>query len=158
MSIKSTINWFQVAFWIVLVEIIGMGSALLSGNIRAMYKSLTLPPFSPSGVVFGIVWPILYLLIGIAGYIIWNDRQNNQINVYLFLGQLLLNFIWTIVFFTGDMFTIGFILIAVMDIIVAYLIRRVMPISQIAGWVLVPYLAWLLFATYLAAGVAMLNQ
>ncbi|GAA3191626.1 TspO/MBR family protein [Lentilactobacillus kefiri] len=158
MSIKSTINWFEVAFWIVLVEIIGMGSALLSGNIRAMYNSLTLPPFSPSGVVFGIVWPILYLLIGIAGYIIWNDRQNNQINVYLFLGQLLLNFIWTIVFFTGDMFTIGFILIAVMDIIVADLIRRMMPLSQIAGWVLVPYLAWLLFATYLAAGVAMLNQ
>jgi len=63
-SIKSTINWFEVAFWIVLVEIIGMGSALLSGNIRAMYNSLTLPPFSPSGVVFGIVWPILYLLIG----------------------------------------------------------------------------------------------
>jgi len=157
-SIKSTINWFEVAFWIVLVEIIGMGSALLSGNIRAMYNSLTLPPFSPSGVVFGIVWPILYLLIGIAGYIIWNDRQNNQINVYLFLGQLLLNFIWTIVFFTGDMFTIGFILIAVMDIIVADLIRRMMPLSQIAGWVLVPYLAWLLFATYLAAGVAMLNQ
>nr|WP_279592792.1 tryptophan-rich sensory protein [Lentilactobacillus kefiri] len=141
-----------------MVEIIGMGSALLSGNIRAMYNSLTLPPFSPSGVVFGIVWPILYLLIGIAGYIIWNDRQNNQINVYLFLGQLLLNFIWTIVFFTGDMFTIGFILIAVMDIIVADLIRRMMPLSQIAGWVLVPYLAWLLFATYLAAGVAMLNQ
>jgi len=83
-SIKSTINWFEVAFWIVLVEIIGMGSALLSGNIRAMYNSLTLPPFSPSGVVFGIVWPILYLLIGIAGYIIWNDRQNNQINVYYF--------------------------------------------------------------------------
>jgi len=56
------------------------------------------------------------------------------------------------------MFTIGFILIAVMDIIVADLIRRMMPLSQIAGWVLVPYLAWLLFATYLAAGVAMLNQ
>ncbi len=74
------------------------------------------------------------------------------------MGQLLLNFIWTIVFFTGDMFTIGFILIAVMDIIVADLIRRMMPLSQIAGWVLVPYLAWLLFATYLAAGVAMLNQ
>ncbi|MEE8823282.1 TspO/MBR family protein [Lentilactobacillus sunkii] len=158
MSIRSTINWFQVAVWIVLVEIIGMASALFSGNIRAMYNSLTLPPLSPSGVVFGIVWPILYLLIGIAGYIIWNDRQNNQMNVYLFFGQLLLNFIWTIVFFTGNMFTIGFILIAVMDIIVAYLIRRVFPISKVAGWVLVPYLTWLLFATYLAVGVAMLNH
>lgn len=158
MSIRSTINWFQVAIWIVLVEIIGMASALLSGNIRAMYNSLTLPPLSPSGVVFGIVWPILYLLIGIAGYIIWDNRQNNQMNVYLFMGQLLLNFIWTIIFFTGNMFTIGFILIAVMDIIVAYLIRRVFPISKVAGWVLVPYLVWLLFATYLAVGVAMLNR
>lgn len=55
MSSRSNINWFQVTIWILLVEIIGMASALLSGNIREMYHSLTLPAFSPSGGVFGIV-------------------------------------------------------------------------------------------------------
>lgn len=80
MSSRSNINWFQVTIWILLVEMIGMASALLSGNIREMYHSLTLPAFSPSGGVFGIVWPILYLFIGIVGYITWQNRQTHVMN------------------------------------------------------------------------------
>jgi tryptophan-rich sensory protein len=79
-----------------------------------MYHSLTLPAFSPSGGVFGIVWPILYLFIGIVGYITWQNRQTHVVNATLFLAQLLLNFLWTIVF-------------------VALLIKRSLPISQTAA-------------------------
>jgi|UPI000704D391 tryptophan-rich sensory protein len=133
MSSRSNINWFQVTIWILLVEMIGMASALLSGNIREMYHSLTLPAFSPSGGVFGIVWPILYLFIGIVGYITWQNRQTHVVNATLFLAQLLLNFLWTIVFFNGSLFTIGVIIILVMDIVVALLIKRSLPISQTAA-------------------------
>lgn len=92
------------------------------------------------------------------GYITWQNRQTHVVNATLFLAQLLLNFLWTIIFFNGSLFTIGVIIILVMDIVVALLIKRSLPISQTAAWLLVPYLAWLLFATYLATGVALLNH
>ncbi|EHO46155.1 hypothetical protein FC98_GL002345 [Lentilactobacillus kisonensis DSM 19906 = JCM 15041] len=70
----------------------------------------------------------------------------------------MLNFVWTIVFFNGSLFVIGLIIIIVMDIMVASLMYRLLPTNKITTWLLGPYLAWLLFAPYLAGGVALLNH
>lgn len=158
MTNNAKINWLSLATWIILVEAMGLLSVQLSGDIKGLYNALSLPPLSPSGVVFGIVWPVLYLFIGIVGYLLWSDRRKNLVNLSFFLGQLLLNFVWTIVFFNGSLFVIGLIIIVVMDIMVASLMYRLLPTMKVATWLLSPYLAWLLFATYLAGGVALLNH
>ncbi|GHP14577.1 tryptophan-rich sensory protein [Lentilactobacillus fungorum] len=157
MAIQTRINYVKLVFWVILVEAIGFLSSQLSGDIRAVYQSLSLPAFSPPGVVFGIVWPILYVLIGISGYAIWNSRKAHPELLWLFLTQLFLNFIWTIVFFSGSLLITGLIIIVIMDIIVSMLMIKVHPVNPVAAWLLVPYLLWLAFATYLAAGVAVLN-
>ncbi|EHO51656.1 TspO/MBR family protein [Lentilactobacillus kisonensis] len=157
MATQTKINYLKLVLWIIFVEAVGILSSQLSGNIKTVYNSLKLPIFSPPGVVFGIVWPILYLFIGISGYIIWQTRKKYPDTLWLFLSQLFLNFIWTIVFFSGSLLTTGFIIILIMDIIVVILITKVSPVNQTAGWLLVPYLIWLLFATYLAGGFAVLN-
>ncbi|GEP72815.1 TspO MBR family protein [Lentilactobacillus rapi DSM 19907 = JCM 15042] len=158
MTNNAKINWLSLATWIILVEAMGLLSAQLSGDIKGLYNALSLPPLSPSGAVFGIVWPVLYLFIGIVGYLLWSDRRKNLVNLSFFLGQLLLNFVWTIVFFNGSLFVIGLIIIVAMDIMVASLMYRLLSSMKIATWLLSPYLAWLLFATYLAGGVALLNH
>ena len=105
MQIKRNINWFHLILSIVVVELIGSLSGLLAGNIKSIYTSLKLPPLSPPAAVFGPVWIILYLLIGVAGYLVIKDttsRTQKTINLSLFGSQLLLNFIWSIVFFGGN--------------------------------------------------------
>ena len=87
MQIKRNINWFHLILSIVVVELIGSLSGLLAGNIKGIYTSLKLPPLSPPAAVFGPVWIILYLLIGVAGYLSSKTRhrvpQKPSISVFL---------------------------------------------------------------------------
>lgn len=96
---KRSLNWILLIASIIVVELVGSLSGILSGDIKAIYNNLTLPPLAPPDFIFGIVWPILYLMIGIVGYLILRDRTNaRQNNLILFISQLVLNFIWSIIF------------------------------------------------------------
>ncbi|WP_054645489.1 TspO/MBR family protein [Secundilactobacillus oryzae] len=142
------------------VEGIGFLSSVLSGDIKAIYHSLVLPPFSPPDYLFGIVWPVLYLLIAISGYLLFINVSPGTLqkaNLIKFLMQLLLNFAWSIVFFQFELFWAGLIIILVMDIIVAMSIKPFYVTNKFSGYSFSIYLLWLLFATYLTVGVAILN-
>jgi translocator protein len=157
---KRNINWFHLILSIVVVELIGSLSGLLAGNIRGIYTSLKLPPLSPPAAVFGPVWIILYLLIGVAGYLVIKDttsRTQKTINLSLFGSQLLLNFIWSIVFFGGNSYWLGLIIIIVLDLVVLACILAFRNVNKLAAYLFVPYFVWILFATYLTLGVAMMN-
>lgn len=160
MQTKRNINWFHLILSIVVVELIGSLSGLLAGNIRGIYTSLKLPPLSPPAAVFGPVWIILYLLIGVAGYLVIKDttsRTQKTINLSLFGSQLLLNFIWNIVFFGGNSYWLGLIIIIVLDLVVLACILAFRNVNKLAAYLFVPYFVWILFATYLTLGVAMMN-
>ncbi|WP_057896127.1 TspO/MBR family protein [Liquorilactobacillus oeni] len=157
---KRIHNLFYLLLAIILVEFIGFLSALFAGNIKQAYHNLTLPPLSPPDSLFGIVWPFLYLLIGISGYMIFfknMPRKTKVISGTLYFLQLSINFIWSIVFFGRNNYWQGFLWIIVLDLLVLSYILYLRNRNRIAAILFYPYFIWILFATYLSFGVAILN-
>lgn len=146
--------------FIVGIEIIGGLSGFFAGNIKEIYNNLILPPLAPPDYLFGIVWPILYALIAIAAYLIFynlkNQKSDSQIALFYFRIQLILNFIWSIIFFKGY-FWLGVIIILLLDFIVYLCIIKFSKINRLSSFFLIPYFIWIVFATYLSISVAILN-
>lgn len=151
-------NWLELLIFVVIIEATGFLSSFLSGNIRPEYMRLIKPPFAPPGLVFGIVWPILYASMGIAVYRVFNHHSKASKYALLWFGiQLFLNFCWSIVFFRFELFWAAVAIIVALDVTVAYTIYLFGKIDKIAQWLMIPYLLWIIFATYLNIGFAILN-
>ncbi|GEL16068.1 TspO/MBR family protein [Pediococcus cellicola] len=160
METKRTFRWKAFLLFVVGVQILGSLSGLFAGNIKAVYNALSLPPLAPPDYLFGIVWPLLYLLIAISGYLIYQSIafKGEKVTSYiLFAVQLALNFAWSIVFFAGNYYWAGVVIVVLLDLVVLSCVLQYYKINKAASLLLVPYLIWILFATYLSIGVAILN-
>jgi tryptophan-rich sensory protein len=102
------------------------------------------------------VWSVLYLMIGVAGWLLWRAGGWDRV-LWLWTAQLLLNLAWTPLFFAADLYTVALVEIVVLAAAVALLIAWSWRRSRVAAWLLVPYLAWVCFATALNAGIVVLN-
>jgi benzodiazapine receptor len=124
------------------------------------YQSLIKPPLNPPGWVFGPVWSTLYLLMGISLFIVWerHDQPGATVAVGVFGAQLILNAAWSPAFFTLQSPGLALAIIIPMLILIALSIVLFRRVSPLAGWLLVPYLAWVSFATYLNASIWWLNR
>lgn len=145
---------------LVIAEGVGFLSGLLSGDISAVYQSLNKPPLSPPGKLFPIVWVILYALMAVAAYLVYREDGDPQEKYFALRGywmQLLINFVWPIVFFRFEAFGAAAWMLAGLLFLVWDCFLRFRRIKPIAGYLLLPYLAWLLFALYLNAGTVILN-
>ena len=155
------INLKKLIIAIAIPELVGFLSAIITGNIGETYKNFKSPPLSPPGIIFPIVWAILYGLMGIASYIIFEEvkgRQKEQKQALSFYGaQLAVNFIWPIIFFKLKAYTAAVFVIFILLILVIITALKFKNLNKTAFWLLVPYIIWLLFATYLNIGVAVLN-
>ncbi|MBE6148871.1 MAG: tryptophan-rich sensory protein [Firmicutes bacterium] len=120
------------------------------------YQIINKPPFSPPGIVFPIVWSILYILMGISLYAIIKDKCNKK-SINLFLAQLLINLIWPFLFFNFELYYFSALWILILIYYVYLMTRNFLSIKKIAGYLQFPYLIWLIFALYLNLGVAFLN-
>ena len=112
------------------------------------YASLNKPSWNPPGWIFGPVWTALYLMMAVAAWLVWRrDRWRQPLGFYLM--QLLLNAAWTPVFFGAR--EIGWALVVIIALWVAILLTLLafLRVSKPAGWLLMPYLAWVSFATIL---------
>ncbi|MBQ8927126.1 MAG: tryptophan-rich sensory protein [Oscillospiraceae bacterium] len=145
--------------FIIGTELVGAVSAILSGGeFSEFYKTLNAPPLSPPTWLFPIAWGILYALMGWSAYLIYDSEHQNRRGALVLYGvQLFLNFMWSIVFFRfrsllGAVITIVLLLIAVL--LMAGAFYRIRPKAGILN---LPYLLWLVFATYLAIGNYVLN-
>lgn len=157
---KQKIHWWNLAISIVAAELVGTLSALLSGNYSGEYQALHQPPLSPPGWVFPVVWGILYALMGISAYLIYQsdaDPGRKKRALWVYAAQLFVNFSWSIVFFRFQAFWLSVIVILILDILVIATMVLFGRIRKAAAYFLIPYLLWLLFATYLDIGVAVLN-
>jgi len=152
-------EWITLVIFILIIEAIDYLSSMLSGDISAAYNLLIKPPFSPLGIVFGIVWPILYALLGAAGYLIYRENsEESSSQVFMwYLIQLLLNFSWSIIFFRFQAYWAALLVLILMDIITAYIIFKSRKINKYASLLMIPYLIWILYATYLNLGFALLK-
>ncbi len=160
---KNAINWWLVAGCGLLAEGVGFASNMLCGDVKGFYSSLLLPPLSPPGWVFGVVWSVLYLVMGgVAGWLICLDKEKyapwRKRAITWYWWQLLVNFCWSPVFFGLKNFTLAIMIVLVLVAMNFWLTYCIGKIDKKVAWLTVPYLCWLVFAAYLTVGVGMLNM
>ena len=152
-------KWAPYIVSILIALAVGGLGALLTMNSMDIYGELNQPPLSPPAFLFPIVWSILYTLMGVSSAIIYksNDlEKNDALKIYAF--QLIVNFLWTLIFFNMRQFLFSFIWLVLLDILVVVMIVKFYRISPLAGLLQIPYLIWILFATYLNIGIYLLNR
>lgn len=140
-----------------LLPIVGgaLVGLIISGYMN--YGDMVKPPLSPPSYIFPIVWTILYILMGISYFVATKDKENNKELDQIYLLQLLVNFMWPIIFFVLKMYFTAFLWIILLLILVIVMIKELLKINKISGYLQIPYLIWLLFATYLNIGIFLLN-
>jgi len=158
----TAINWWWVIGCALLAEVVGFASNLLCGDVKGFYVSLHLPPLSPPGWLFGVVWAVLYAVMGgLAGWLVSNQKLQNhhyyKRAVYLYWAQLAVNFCWSPIFFRWHNFPLAVIVVLVLVAMNFYLTYCLSKIHKTAAYLTIPYLAWLLFASYLTVGVCLMN-
>lgn len=144
--------------WAIPLAVGGLAT-LLSGGTD-LYQTINQPPLSPPGWVFPLVWTALYILMGEASYrVLTSDADKGAIKRALIAYgvQLLLNFLWPLLFFGGQMYLASFILLIVLWIAIFITNRWFSQIDETAGDLMLPYLLWVTFAGYLNLGVFLLN-
>lgn len=142
-------------------ELVGiLGSIFTVSAIPNWYATLNKPFFSPPNWIFGPVWTVLYALMGMSFYLIWKlDWKKKKIKtagIYFFI-QLGLNFIWTPIFFGLKSPLIALFVIMAMWVFILLTIIKFYTLNKFAAYLLIPYLAWVSFATILNAAIVLLN-
>ena len=152
-------KWTNVLLWIVGTELVGALSAMLAGgNFSAFYQSLNEPPLSPPGWLFAVMWGILYALMGISAFLIWESASFRKKTALILYGaQHFANFLWSPVFFGLRSLVGAAIVVVAMLILVIAMIVAFFRIRRSAAYLNIPYLLWTMFATYLTVGVLVLN-
>ena len=140
--------------------LVGAAAGLLTRNSMEVFEGLRQPPFAPPGILFPIVWTILYTLMGIASYLVYTSgKEPEEVSgaLTVYGVQLVVNFLWPIVFFRFGWYTFAFFWLILLWVLVLYTILLFYRISKLAAWLMVPYLVWLTYAAYLNLGIVLLN-
>ncbi|WP_090993169.1 TspO/MBR family protein [Pedobacter insulae] len=137
-----------------------LGSFFTFESVKTWYTTLNKPSFNPPNNIFGPVWTTLYILMGIASYLVWKQRKtaagyNRAILIYIL--QLILNLMWSFLFFYLQQ--IGFALIEIGVLWIFLVMNAILfyRIHKVAGLLYIPYILWVSFATYLTYSIYMLN-
>lgn len=160
-SQNQKFHFFPLLICLLIPLVIGViGGFITMESVRTWYPTLNKPKLNPPNTVFGPVWTALYLLMGIASYLVWRKRKivsGYAWAVRIYFLQLLLNLFWSYLFFHQQqvgaaIIEIGILLIAI--IINAFIFYR---INKAAGWLFLPYILWVGFASYLTYSIYILN-
>jgi len=136
----------------------GILASILTSKNMDIYTRLILPPLAPPSIVFPIVWSILYILMGVSAYIVYqSNKQEKSFALIVYGIQLILNFVWTLLFFNAELYWISFICLVILWVLILTMIKVFSNINKVAGYLQVPYLLWVTFAGYLNLMIAILN-
>jgi benzodiazapine receptor len=149
----SLIGWLGLAFIAA-----GVG-AIASADAGVFYRALSRPEWAPPASVFGPVWTVLYALMGVAAWLVWRKRHEQPIRLalLLFVVQLFVNGLWSWLFFAWHHGALAFVDIVALLILLMATIATFWRVSRLAAALLLPYLAWVSFATALNWAVWQLN-
>jgi translocator protein len=154
-------DWLGLVGFVVFAAAAGFVGNLLQGDdVGARYLDFARPAWAPPQEAFGIVWPILYLLIGIAAWRVWRaagSLRTAAVPLAWWGAQLLLNGIWPGVFFGLTEFGLAIPIIVALDVVVIATIMAFRRFDRVAAWLLAPYLAWIVYATALNVALWWLN-
>jgi tryptophan-rich sensory protein len=147
-------------FVLIAAGVAAFGSAVAAAQVDGWYSEASHVTWTPPNWAFGAVWSVLYLLIAVSGWLLWLRRARGALVLYV--AQLVVNAIWTPVFFGGypligtTALWLGVVIIVALDLLVVATIAAAWPVSRAAALLLVPYLAWILYASTLNWGDAVL--
>ncbi|MCI9449379.1 MAG: tryptophan-rich sensory protein [Clostridiales bacterium] len=151
------IQWKKLILCIAIPLAVGGLSALLTRGSMEIFQSLNKPTLSPPGWLFPIVWTILYILMGIASYLVLTSEKTNRSALTVYGIQLVFNFFWSIIFFNLEAYLFSFIWLIILWILIFITMIMFFGISEPAGYLLLPYLLWVTFAGYLNFYIYLLN-
>ncbi len=156
----SVQNIFKLAASLLLPLSVGaLAGMFTSQAVPTWYATLNRPSFSPPNWIFGPVWTILYVLLGISFFLIWKQEtaKARDLAIKVFLIQMLLNFAWSFLFFYFNLIGAALIEIILLWISIALMIYLFYKIKPFAAYLNIPYLLWVSFAAILNAGYYFLN-
>ena len=155
---KKKINVKILIICIIIPLVVGgLSSLFMMGSNQ--YNDLLLPTFAPPGWLFPVMWTILYILMGTSCYLIFisNDKDKNKALIVYAL-QLFINSLWTLFFFRLEWYLFSFFWLILLLVLIIYMIYCFFPINKKASLLQIPYLIWVLFASYLNLGIYILNR
>ena len=153
--IKSNQNVKKIFHTILPLIIGGIVGIITSGYMN--YNDLIKPTLSPPGIVFPIAWTIIYLLIGISYMLLKEKGEISKETKQLYYAQLIFNYLWTFIFFVFKLRLLSVLWIIILDVLVIIMTYQFYKQNKLSGILLIPYVLWLLFATYLNISIYFLN-
>ncbi len=152
----------RIIGFVIVCELAGLiGSLFTTPSIAGWYAGLTKPAFNPPNWIFAPVWTTLYALMGLAAWLVYDKgvrRAEVKRALFVFLAQLILNVLWSVMFFGAHQILGAFVIIVALWILILGTILRFHKISKAAAYLLVPYVLWAGFATVLNASLYVLNR
>lgn len=155
------IKWKTLFICIAIPLFIGGLSGFISRDSMAKFQVLKQPPLSPPGWIFPVIWTILFILMGIASYVVLTSnapQEDIDKAITLYKWQLLFNFFWSIWFFNFQFYFFSFLWLVILWLLILAVIILFSRISKTAAYFMLPYLLWVGFAGYLNLGIALLNK
>jgi benzodiazapine receptor len=153
------IIWFIVS--IVICQSAGLiGSLFTTPSIPTWYAGLQKPPFNPPNVVFAPVWTVLFFLMGVSLFLVWRfgfEKRVVKVSLILFFSQLVLNILWSVLFFGLKQPMLAFIEIVILWIFILLTIIYFFKVSRTASILMIPYILWVSFASILNFFIWRLN-
>jgi len=137
-----------------------IGAFFTAHSVKTWYPTLTKPAFNPPDWIFAPVWTTLYILIGISAYLVWQKRKeilHFPRTIAIYLMQLVLNLMWSFIFFYAHQIGVALVEIVLLLVIVIINARVFYKVDKTAGLLFVPYILWVGFATLLTASIFSLN-
>ncbi|HEY1059021.1 MAG TPA: TspO/MBR family protein [Limnobacter sp.] len=148
-------NVVSLVVWLAVTLGVGALGAVASVNAASFYANLVRPEWSPPGWLFGPVWTALYILMGISVWLVWKQSPSARRTGALewFVAQLLVNGLWSWLFFAWNLGLWAFVDVVLLLVLIACTVRAFWPLNKLATILLLPYLAWVGFASILTWSV-----
>jgi tryptophan-rich sensory protein len=150
---------FKATCGIITFEIISYCLGLITRNNMDWYNLLNKSILTPKGYVFSIVWTILYAFLAISGYFLYRRKDREEIRkiYYIFILQMLFNWIWTPVFFGLHQLNLALVILVITILLTSYIMIRSFRCYRLVFYMFLPYLCWILFAGYLNFVICIIN-
>ncbi len=155
-------EFFRLILSIIICQLAGIiGSIFTASSVTSWYPTLVKPSFTPSGFYIGLIWIVLFFLMGISLFLIWRETPSSieaRIALNFFAAQLIVNVLWSMAFFGMRSPIRGVFVITFLWILILINIIKFWPVNRTAAILLIPYIVWVSIAAYLNYSIWRLNS
>jgi tryptophan-rich sensory protein len=158
--LKKKIKWKPLLVCVAIPVLAGIVSGFLTRGGMGTFENLYKPPLAPPGWVFPVVWTVLFVLMGVASYLVLTadapqEQKSKALKVYA--AQLVFNFCWSIIFFNMRQYFFAFVWLVILWALILAAAILFARVSKPAAYLMIPYLLWVTFAGYLNFAIYLLN-